>query len=227
MIIGVTGGIGSGKSTVLRAVARLGYPIYDCDAEAKRIIVEDADVRHQMIGLFGEDVYRDGMYQTQMVSKQVFADHDKLARLNAIVHPAVRRDIELWAAGMGSPTQTKPKAVCGGEETRHASPLWSQAPSDAIALPKFIESAILFQAGMADMCDGVAVVTVPLEERIARALHRDRHASREDIERRIRAQRPPEDFLATYPKPSIILVNDDETPHRYLAEQLIQFAQSL
>ena len=152
MIIGVTGGIGSGKSTVLRAVARLGYPIYDCDAEAKRIIVEDAEMRRQMIGLFGEDVYRDGMYQTQMVSKQVFADHDKLAKLNAIVHPAVKRDIELWATD-------KPIA--------------------------FIESAILFQANMADMCDGVAVVTVPLEERIARALHRDRHASREDIERRI------------------------------------------
>ena len=194
MIIGVTGGIGSGKSTVLRAVARLGYPIYDCDAEAKRIIVENAEVRRQMIALFGEDVYRDGMYQTRLVSQQVFADHDKLARLNAIVHPAVRRDIELWATD-------KPIA--------------------------FIETAILFQAGMADMCDGVAVVTVPMEERIARALHRDRHASRDDIERRIRAQRPPEDYLASYPKPSIILVNDDETPHCYLAEQLIQFSRSL
>ena len=194
MIIGVTGGIGSGKSTVLRAVARLGYPIYDCDAEAKRIIVSDPVVRRQMIDLFGDDVYRDGVYQTRLVSHQVFADHDKLARLNAIVHPAVRRDIEQWAAG-------KPIA--------------------------FIESAILFQAGMADMCDGVAVVTVPMEERIARAMHRDRHASREDIVRRIRAQRPPEDYLSTYPKPSIILVNDDETPHRYLAEQLIQFAHNL
>ena len=194
IIVGVTGGIGSGKSTVLRAVARLGYPIYDCDAEAKRIIVSDPVVRRQMIDLFGDDVYRDGVYQTRLVSQQVFADHDKLARLNAIVHPAVRRDIELWATD-------KPIA--------------------------FIETAILFQAGMADMCDGVAVVTVPLEERIARAMHRDRHASREDIVRRIRAQRPPEDYLSTYPKPSIILVNDDETPHRYLAEQLIQFAHDL
>ena len=175
-------------------MARLGYPIYDCDAEAKRIIVSDPVVRRQMIDLFGDDVYRDGVYQTRLVSQQVFADHDKLARLNAIVHPAVRRDIELWATD-------KPIA--------------------------FIETAILFQAGMADMCDGVAVVTVPLEERIARAMHRDRHASREDIVRRIRAQRPPEDYLSTYPKPSIILVNDDETPHRYLAEQLIQFAHDL
>ena len=78
MIIGVTGGIGSGKSTILRVVAKLGYPIYDCDAEAKRIIVEDAAVRRQMIGLFGEEVYADGRYQTQFVAQQVFADHDKL-----------------------------------------------------------------------------------------------------------------------------------------------------
>ncbi|MBO4577726.1 MAG: dephospho-CoA kinase [Paludibacteraceae bacterium] len=194
MIIGVTGGIGSGKSTVLRAVAKRGYPIYDCDAEAKRIIVEDADVRRQLIATFGDETYQGYMYNTRYVAEQVFADHDKLARLNAIVHPAVKQDVMRWAAD---------KQIA------------------------FIETAILFQAGMSDLCAGVAVVTVPEEERIARALHRDRHASREDIVRRIRAQRPPEDYLASYSKPSIILVNDDDTPHRVLADQLIQFAQSL
>lgn len=194
MIIGVTGGIGSGKSTVLREVARRGYPIYECDAEAKRIIVSDAEVRREMTTLFGEEAYRDGKYNTRYISQQVFADHAKLARLNAIVHPAVKQDILRWASD-------KPLA--------------------------FIETAILFQAGMADMCAGVAVVTVPEEERITRALHRDKHANREDIKRRIRAQQPPEDYLQTYTKPSVILVNDDETPHRVLADQLIQFAQSL
>jgi len=199
MIVGVTGGIGSGKSTVLRAVARRGYPVYECDAEAKRIILEDADVRRLLTELFGEAVFLhqptgEVVYNTRYVSQQVFADHDKLARLNAIVHPAVKRDILCWAAD-------KPVA--------------------------FIETAILFQAGMADMCDGVAVVTVPEEERIARALHRDKHAKREDIERRIRAQHAPESYLLTYHKPSIVLVNDDETPHRLLADRLIQFAQSL
>jgi len=193
-IIGVTGGIGSGKSTVLRAVARRGCPVYDCDAEAKRLIVENAEVRRQMMVAFGGEAYHGGNYNTRYVAQQVFADHDKLARLNAIVHPAVKRDILHWAAD-------KPLA--------------------------FIETAILFQAGMADICDGVAVVTVPEEERIARALHRDRHANREDIVRRIRAQVPPEEFLQTYHKPFVILVNDDETPHRVLADQLIQFAQSL
>ena len=193
MIIGVTGGIGSGKSTILRVIARRGYPVYDCDAEAKRIIVSDPDVREQMIALFGEEVYEDGIYQTRLVSQQVFADHDKLARLNAIVHPAVKHDILRWAAD-------KPIA--------------------------FIETAILFQARMDELCDKIAVVTVPEEERIVRAMHRDRHASREDIVRRIRAQHLPEDYLPTCGKPHIILVNDDETPHRYLVSQLLQFVQS-
>lgn len=98
MIIGVTGGIGSGKSTVLRAVARQGYPVYDCDAEAKRLIVEDPTVRKQLAELFGPEVYNNGVYQTQLVAAQVFADPGKLARLNAIVHPAVTEDIRRWAA---------------------------------------------------------------------------------------------------------------------------------
>ena len=194
MIIGVTGGIGSGKSTILRVIVRRGYPVYDCDAEAKRIIIEDSDVRRQIIGLFGDLAYHDGHYNTRYVAQQVFADHDKLQRLNAIVHPAVKQDILRWAAD-------KPIA--------------------------FIETAILFQAGLADLCAGVAVVTIPVEERILRAMHRDRHASREDIEQRVRAQKPPEDYLPTCGKPSILLVNDDDTPHSYLADQLIQFAQRL
>lgn len=100
MIIGVTGGIGSGKSTVLRAVAQRGYRVYDCDAEAKRIIVENPAVRRQMIALFGEQVYKDGKYQTQYVAARVFADKSKLERLNAIVHPAVMEDIRSQKSGV-------------------------------------------------------------------------------------------------------------------------------
>ncbi len=96
MIIGVTGGIGSGKSTILRAVAQQGYAVYDCDAKAKRIIMEDADVRKQMIALFGEGVYVDGVYQTSYVAAQVFVYPEKLQQLNAIVHPAVIHDMKHW-----------------------------------------------------------------------------------------------------------------------------------
>lgn len=99
MIIGVTGGIGSGKSTILHQVMLRGYPVYYCDAEAKRIIAEDQSVRRQMIALFGERVYEQGVYQTQHVATQVFANNDKLNKLNAIVHPAVSQDIRNWAKG--------------------------------------------------------------------------------------------------------------------------------
>ena len=99
MLIGITGGIGSGKSTVLRVIAEQGYPVYDCDAQAKRIIAEDSAVRRQLTDLFGAEAYKGGTYQTQYVASQVFADPDRLARLNAIVHPAVARDICAWAEG--------------------------------------------------------------------------------------------------------------------------------
>lgn len=99
MLIGITGGIGSGKSTVLRVIAEQGYPVYDCDAQAKRIIAEDPSVRRQLTALFGAEAYKGGTYQTQYVASQVFADPDRLTRLNAIVHPAVARDICAWAEG--------------------------------------------------------------------------------------------------------------------------------
>ena len=93
MIIGITGGIGSGKSTIAKQLRQMGYEVYDTDSEAKRIIVEDATVREQMTVLFGPEAYKDGVYQTAFVAQQVFADKTLLARLNAIVHPAVRQDI--------------------------------------------------------------------------------------------------------------------------------------
>ena len=93
MIIGITGGIGSGKSVIARQLRKMGYSVYDTDSEAKRIIVEDATVREQMTALFGEEVYQDGVYQTALVAQQVFADKNLLAKLNAIVHPAVKADI--------------------------------------------------------------------------------------------------------------------------------------
>ena len=78
MLIGITGGIGSGKSTVLRVIAEQGYPVYDCDAQAKRIIAEDSAVRRQLTDLFGAEAYKGGTYQTQYVASQVFADPDRL-----------------------------------------------------------------------------------------------------------------------------------------------------
>ena len=97
MLIGLTGGIGSGKSTIAKQLREMGYAVYDTDSEAKRLIVEDATVRNQMEQLFGKEVYADGVYQTALVAQRVFADHELLARLNAIVHPRVLADFEQWA----------------------------------------------------------------------------------------------------------------------------------
>lgn len=93
MIIGITGGIGSGKSTIARELAKRGYTVYDCDQEAKRIIAENSDVQQEIIDLLGEESFVDGIYNTTYVAKRVFEDSHLLVALNAIVHPAVGLDI--------------------------------------------------------------------------------------------------------------------------------------
>ena len=93
MIIGITGGIGSGKSTIARELVKRGYTVYDCDQEAKRIIAENSDVQQEIIDLLGEESFVDGIYNTTYVAKRVFEDSHLLAALNAIVHPAVGLDI--------------------------------------------------------------------------------------------------------------------------------------
>ena len=93
MIIGITGGIGSGKSTVAHELAKRGFAVYDCDLEAKRIVAQDEDVQHEIIALLGEEAFVHGQYNTAYVAKRVFADKELLAQLNAIIHPAVGLDI--------------------------------------------------------------------------------------------------------------------------------------
>ena len=143
MIIGITGGIGSGKSTIAKQLREMGYAVYDTDSEAKRLIVEDAGVREEIEQLFGKEVYKDGVYQTALVAQRVFADQSLLARLNAIVHPAVKADILRWAENINHPT------LC------------------------FVECAILYQAGFDTLCNKVVVVTAPEEVRLQRAVTRD------------------------------------------------------
>ena len=92
-IIGITGGIGSGKSTIAKELARRGFVVYDCDAEAKRIIAANAQVRQAIESLLGKDAFTDNRYNTAYVAKHVFAKPELLAQLNAIIHPAVKQDI--------------------------------------------------------------------------------------------------------------------------------------
>lgn len=97
MLVGLTGGIGSGKSTIARGLEAMGYPVYYTDQEAKRIIETNPAVRSEVEHLFGADVYVGNHYQTQRVAEAVFRDATLLARLNHIVHPAVCFDVHRWS----------------------------------------------------------------------------------------------------------------------------------
>lgn len=101
MIVAITGGIGSGKSVVSQVLRLLGYPVYDCDANAKRLMNESVALRESLVKRFGTDLYRQGAFNAQYLSSIVFADQSALADLNAIVHPAVKADIQDWWRGKG------------------------------------------------------------------------------------------------------------------------------
>lgn len=94
-IIGLTGGIGSGKSTIAQELGKQGFAVYDCDREAKRIIAENNEVQQAIIALLGEEAFVDGIYNTQYVAQRVFADPQLRQQLNQIIHPAVKNDILL------------------------------------------------------------------------------------------------------------------------------------
>ncbi len=93
MIIGLTGGIGSGKSTIARELEKQGFAVYDCDREAKRIIAENDEVQQAIIDLLGKEAFVDGKYNTAYVAQRVFDKKELLEKLNKIVHPAVKADI--------------------------------------------------------------------------------------------------------------------------------------
>ena len=96
--VGVTGGIGSGKSTVCRLFAERGVPVYDSDSEAKRLMGEDPSLRAALVEAFGDETFRDGVLNRRYLAATVFGDRRALARLEALVHPCVKRDFERWAA---------------------------------------------------------------------------------------------------------------------------------
>ena len=96
--VGITGGIGSGKSTVCALLAARGAAVYDSDAAARRLMEEDGFLREGLVARFGAAVYRDGQLDRSYLAGVVFGNALALADLNALVHPAVRRDFEEWAA---------------------------------------------------------------------------------------------------------------------------------
>ncbi len=141
--VGVTGGIGSGKSTACEIFAEMGVAVYDCDREAKRLMTESAAVCDQIIETFGKEAYAEGELNRAYLAEKVFGSEEQLARLNAIVHPAVREDFRAWCAQHGQ---------------------------EAYVL---MESAILFDAGFESEVDVTLAVVAPRELRTMRVCNRN------------------------------------------------------
>ncbi len=96
--IGITGGIGSGKSYVCQLLKQRGIPIYHCDDEAKRLMVESSTIRQELNQLIGKDAYRDGQLNKPLIAQYLFADTTHAAQINNIVHPVVKQDFIEWVA---------------------------------------------------------------------------------------------------------------------------------
>lgn len=94
--IGLTGGMGSGKSTVAKVFQTLGIPVFDADSSAKRIMNEDEGLKKKIIDLFGEAAYSNGILQRKFIADIVFNNPEKLEQLNAVVHPATIAASENW-----------------------------------------------------------------------------------------------------------------------------------
>ncbi len=158
--VGVTGGIGSGKTTVCRIFQSMGIPVYDADTWAKWLIENDPEVKNGILDLFGPEAYNEaGSYQRAFIAGIVFQDPAKLAALNALVHPAVERHGKSWHeewANKGAPYTVK-------------------------------EAALMIESGTYKHLDYLIVVTAPVEVRVERVLRRDQ-TTEEQVRARINQQ---------------------------------------
>jgi dephospho-CoA kinase len=141
--LGLTGGIGSGKSLVCSILETLGVPVYYADKEARRMLKEDSGLRKSVTKLLGEEAYVGAEYNREFVAGRVFGNHGLLLELNRLVHPAVRNDFSQWA------------------DTRSESPYVVE------------EAAILFESGAYRFLDGTVLIYAPESIRVRRVKERD------------------------------------------------------
>lgn len=162
LLIGLTGGIGSGKSTIARIFQILGIPTYFADDRAKWLMANEPDLIQVIKATFGQEAYlEDGSVNRVFLSKEVFSDPEKVKKINSLVHPAVAKDFSSWAAKQTSPYVLK-------------------------------EAALIFETGSFKDLDYVINVSSPLKVRIARVLMRDSHRSEEQVNQIINQQMPDE-----------------------------------
>ncbi|MDF3028563.1 MAG: Dephospho-CoA kinase [Fluviicola sp.] len=109
--IGITGGIGSGKSIVSRILQLMGYPVYSSDQRAKEIMQEDQPLIADLKKLFGEEAYQDSNLNRPYIAAQIFRDDSKRTAMNELVHPAVRADFQNWVKQQKSPVVFQESAL--------------------------------------------------------------------------------------------------------------------
>lgn len=141
--VGITGGIGSGKSTVCKAFAQLGIHIYDADSRTKELYASNETLRKAIVNSFGAEIFSGTEINKTKLAEIVFADPQKLQLLNSIVHPFVFEDYEAWCKGLDHEKYT------------------------------IKEAAIMFESGSYKHLNYVVGVTAPEELRIARIMQRD------------------------------------------------------
>lgn len=151
--IGITGGIGSGKSVVSRLLEIMGIPVYISDIEAKRITNTDEVIRQELSDLVGQEVFLHGELNRPLLASYIFGHPDHAKKVNGIIHPRVKADFLQWAA-----RQTD-KPLVG------------------------MESAILLEAGFRDEVDFLVMVYAPLELRVGRAMKRDSSSKEQIMKR--------------------------------------------
>lgn len=141
--LGITGGIGSGKSVISHLLKIMGIPVYDSDSESKRLLETDVQLQQELTAIVGKELYADGSLNKKLLASYIFGQPEHLKAINAIIHPAVKRDFMRWAAQRAS------LPIVG------------------------LESAILIDAGFASTVDEIVNVTAPLSVRIQRIAERD------------------------------------------------------
>ena len=148
-IIGLTGGIGSGKTTVAKFIEEMGFPVYFSDDRAKEIVNDDEVLKNRIKELLGDEAYdENGFYNRKYVSGIVFNDNEMRLQLNALIHPAVKIDFENWVENQNSEFVFK-------------------------------ETALLFELKLNESCYKSVLVTADDNIRIKRVMDRDQKTYRE------------------------------------------------
>lgn len=165
--VGITGGIGSGKSLVCKIFHCLGVPVYDADSHAKALMTTDGILITNIQKEFGHLSYNDdGSLNRSFLGESVFNDPEKLKKLNNLVHPRVRQDYLIWL-----------------KNNHHHHYVLKEA-------------ALLFETGSAKELDRIIVVHAALELRIKRVLSRDVHRTEELVKEIIKKQMPEDEKLS-------------------------------